>query len=149
MSQDPFVRINMKLNSLTDRGEKLKEALDLVGVLLTSEGRRIAKYKDIIQTERLINSIAHEVSATSDDYELEVGPRGVKYAKFQEFGARRTEASRARMFAELREMGVIGQRPARSGFTRTQHAARPFMNEALGLNRKKIAEIIINVFRGK
>jgi len=121
--------------------------LDDLGQLLSEEARVMARQQDILNTQRLINAIKHRVSSSSNKVTVTVAPEGIDYAKYQEFGARRTPASRAAMFARLRELGLLGLRTAKPGFSITTHAARPFMKPAFDRHAFKAIDMIRELFR--
>ena len=122
-------RILMKMENYTEI-DKVIPVLEDIGKLLVSEARFQARSQDIINTGRLIEKIQSRISKTGTKATLTVGPKAVYYAKFQELGARRTPESRKAMFARLRELGRIGDKPAKPGFSSALHAPRPFLKPA-------------------
>ena len=142
-----LTRIKIRLDRIGDHRQGISEILDDIGKLISQEARVMARQQDIINTARLINSIKHRISSGRNKITTTVAPVNVDYAKYQELGARRTPASRAAMFAKLREQGMIGLRPAKPGFSETQHIARPFMSPAFKRHAFKAIDMIRELFK--
>ena len=143
-----LTRIMIRFNNigLIDK-EKIGDALKNVGDLIAREARVIAKKEDILTTGQLINSINARLSFGNSRYTMTVGPKSVPYAVFQELGAQRTPASRAAMFARLREIGRLGDRGPRPGFSQVFHAPRPFMSPAFHRHAYKIIDMLREAFK--
>lgn len=142
-----IIRIKARLDRIGGDREGVERVLNQMGDMLSQEARVMARQKDILSTQRLIDSIKHRIRSGSSRITLTVGPFGTDYAKFQEMGARRTPQSRRAMFAKLRELGLIGLRPAKPGFSNTVHKAREFLSPAFHRHAFKTIDMIRELFR--
>lgn len=140
-------RLIRRMDLIGSDRKDIKRILNDVGQMMSSEARMVAKREDIISTGRLINTIKHRISSQKNKITVTVGPVGTFYARFQELGANRNPASRAAMFARLRELGRIGDRGAKPGFSNTIHRPRPFLKPAFDQHAFKTIGMIRELLR--
>jgi len=140
-------RIMLRLDRMGADREGVRDILNEIGAMMSGEARLVARKEDILNTGRLINSIKHRITEGRNKMTVTVAPVGTFYARFQEDGARRTPASRAAMFARLRELGRIGDRGAKPGFSPTLHRPRPFMKPAFDRHAFKTIAMLRELFK--
>lgn len=141
-----ILRIKARVDKIGGDREGIEQVLAKMGDMISQEARVMARQQDIIQTSRMIDSIKHRIRSGVNRITLTVGPFGTHYAKFQELGADRTPASRRAMFARLRELGVLGLRPAKPGFSNTVHKQREFLRPAFNRHAPRTIDMIREFF---
>lgn len=140
-------RVLIRLDRFGNDRSGIRRILDDMGQLLAKEARIHARGTGISQTGRMINSIRHRIRDEGDKISTTVSPEKIHYAIYQELGATRNPASNAAMFARLRELGVLGTRPRKVGFTETVHFPRPFMKPAFDRHAFKTVELVRRLLR--
>lgn len=138
-------RLTLRIDRLGIHRPHVTKILEEIGAMMSGEAKLVAKQQDIMETGRLINSISHRISQRQDGVSVTVGPKSIFYARFQEDGAIRTPQSRAAMFARLRELGRIGNRGPRPGFSETIHRPRPFLKPAFDRHAFKTYSMLVDL----
>lgn len=143
-----IAKMQKRVSDLAPESPRLKKALIDIGLVVRSAAMFEARRQKISDSGTLINSIRYELFRKGNEYGVQVGPYGVKYAKYHEYGATMTPRAMRGMFAALRKRSQF--RPNRAsknvvtGNAQTggRIRARPFMRPAIAKNQKFIIDTL-------
>lgn len=142
MTASTVSKLVQKLREATkENSPQINRALTRIGNLVKNRAVLNARNKDIKgRTGALIGSINYNVGRNS----VIVGPFGVRYARFHEYGAKLHPGAVRAMFAAMRRAGP--PRPSKGVMTFSNGSAtlkaRPFLIPALRASRARVKAIL-------
>lgn len=101
-----------------------------VGADLVSKARSRVTRQRIVDTGRLLNSLAFRMEAGTNEVSVVAGAFGVKYAAAHEFGMHYTPMMLRAMFASLNNRGLLGKRAGKGVMVGGTLPPRPFLRPA-------------------
>lgn len=125
-----------------------KRAFYQIGTRLTTQAKLNARRLRIVDTGRLINSIAFRPNDGQSYPGILFGVFGVGYAKFHEFGASWTERNRRAMFYFMRKTGQNTAKKSKNVVRGGRLTARPFLRPAINDNKDFIIDQLRMIGRG-
>jgi hypothetical protein len=142
-------RVRRRLRRYTPENPAMRLAFNEIGILMTAEMRRNIKKKDIRLSNDLWLSIGYNIFKRGKEMGVEVGSRGIPYARINEFGSRNfTPQMRRAMMANLRRSGrLLGPQASKNVIRGNVYRARPYIRPAMKKHRKRIKKILQGLIR--
>lgn len=122
-----FVRV---LESLSPDSPQLQGFMARIGADIVSRARANIVRNRIVDSGRLLNSIAFRMERGTEGLAVYAGAFGVRHAAVHEFGMRYTPAMMRAMFASLNNRGLLGKRPGKGLLVGGVLPPRPYLRPA-------------------